>query len=316
MTLFFGLVCNACVRNQYTSKRDTIYSFWKSTWYPDLFWNLCHVNHLIGIIAVPLCFALITPHIQRLYHYIFFFNFSWWVVAPSIVVQDNYEHFLNVPGRHCRAFALIIVASSAAGPGPYRVATVAKVEAAASSAAAAAAKELEAAVAASAASGGGHTVTTVANCHARSDRDRDRGPPGGGASSKSRMACSANHSKGSGSGLGHGLIVGQPAWLQRKIHLRPQHRGVHLVTEEILRQVIVQCIIHDQLSWLLWRKVLLYYTLNIDLAAGIVAICRGSYAHSAPAYVGQPGHQRELGPRRERRHGNDAQPNRARRRAI
>ena len=52
-----------------------------------------------------------------------------------------------------------------------------------------------------------------------------------------RMACSANHSKGSGSGLGHGLIVGQPAWLQRKIHLRPQHRGVHLVTEEILRQV-------------------------------------------------------------------------------
>jgi hypothetical protein len=51
------------------------------------------------------------------------------------------------------------------------------------------------------------------------------------------MACSANHSKGSGSGMGQGLIVGQPAWLQRKIHLRPQHRGVHLVTEEILRQV-------------------------------------------------------------------------------
>ena len=37
--------------------------------------------------------------------------------------------------------------------------------------------------------------------------------------------------------MGQGLIVGQPAWLQRKIHLRPQHRGVHLVTEEILRQV-------------------------------------------------------------------------------
>ena len=67
---------------------------------------------------------------------------------------------------------------------------------------------------------------------------------GGSGSSRSRseraaagMACSANHSKGSGSGLGPGLIVGQPAWLQRKIHLRPQHRGVHLVTEEILRQV-------------------------------------------------------------------------------
>ena len=67
------------------------------------------------------------------------------------------------------------------------------------------------------------------------------GSAGGGSGHRSRdrrgMACSANHSKGSGSGLGHGLIVGQPAWLQRKIHLRPQHRGVHLVTEEILRQV-------------------------------------------------------------------------------
>lgn len=27
------------------------------------------------------------------------------------------------------------------------------------------------------------------------------------------------------------------AWFQRKINLRPQHRGVHLVTEEILRQM-------------------------------------------------------------------------------
>ena len=51
------------------------------------------------------------------------------------------------------------------------------------------------------------------------------------------MACSANHSKGSGSAVGAGLIMGQPGWLQRKINLRPQHRGVHLVTEEILRQV-------------------------------------------------------------------------------
>jgi len=73
------------------------------------------------------------------------------------------------------------------------------------------------------------------------------------------MACSANHSKvyskskglyccktipiclfqgsGGNSAVGAGLIVGQQAWLQQKIHLRPQHRGVHLVTEEILRQV-------------------------------------------------------------------------------
>ena len=55
------------------------------------------------------------------------------------------------------------------------------------------------------------------------------------------MACSASHSKGSGHGSAHGsgLIVGPNAWLQRKVHLRPQHRGVHLVTEEILRGVSI-----------------------------------------------------------------------------
>ena len=30
------------------------------------------------------------------------------------------------------------------------------------------------------------------------------------------------------------FIAGPNAWLKRKLHLRPQHRGVHLVTEEIL----------------------------------------------------------------------------------
>lgn len=33
-----------------------------------------------------------------------------------------------------------------------------------------------------------------------------------------------------------GIQLGS-AWFQRKINLRPQHRGVHLVTEEILRQM-------------------------------------------------------------------------------
>jgi len=33
-----------------------------------------------------------------------------------------------------------------------------------------------------------------------------------------------------------GIQIGS-AWFQRKINLRPQHRGVHLVTEEILKQV-------------------------------------------------------------------------------
>lgn len=33
-----------------------------------------------------------------------------------------------------------------------------------------------------------------------------------------------------------GIQIGS-AWFQRKLNLRPQHRGVHLVTEEILKQV-------------------------------------------------------------------------------
>ena len=65
------------------------------------------------------------------------------------------------------------------------------------------------------------------------------------------MACSANHSKGSGHGSAHGsgLIVGPNAWLQRKVHLRPQHRGVHLVTEEILRGVSVSNYIAPGWCW-------------------------------------------------------------------
>ena len=64
------------------------------------------------------------------------------------------------------------------------------------------------------------------------------------------MACSANHSKGSSatSALGAGIIVGQPAWLQRKINLRPQHRGVHVVTEEILRQVSPESTVENKLA--------------------------------------------------------------------
>lgn len=33
------------------------------------------------------------------------------------------------------------------------------------------------------------------------------------------------------------IIQTNSAWFQKKINLRPQHRGVHLVTEEILRQI-------------------------------------------------------------------------------
>ena len=47
------------------------------------------------------------------------------------------------------------------------------------------------------------------------------------------MASSNHRAAGSSAGV---LQIGS-AWFQRKINLRPQHRGVHLVTEEILRQM-------------------------------------------------------------------------------
>ncbi|XP_011192425.1 UPF0047 protein YjbQ [Zeugodacus cucurbitae] len=52
------------------------------------------------------------------------------------------------------------------------------------------------------------------------------------------MASSNHRGGGGGGGVGgsSGLQIGS-AWFQRKINLRPQHRGVHLVTEEILRQM-------------------------------------------------------------------------------
>lgn len=37
-----------------------------------------------------------------------------------------------------------------------------------------------------------------------------------------------------------GIQIGN-AWFQRKMNLRPQHRGIHLVTEEILRQMPELC---------------------------------------------------------------------------
>lgn len=73
------------------------------------------------------------------------------------------------------------------------------------------------------------------------ERERESGGGGGGGSAtshqhhphppdsyeKSHNMASSNH---------RGIQIGS-AWFQRKINLRPQHRGVHLVTEEILRQM-------------------------------------------------------------------------------
>ena len=86
------------------------------------------------------------------------------------------------------------------------------------------------------------------------------------------MACSANHSKGSGHGShsqhGSGLIVGPNAWLQRKVHLRPQHRGVHLVTEEILRGVSFQKKI---------TQIILLLIGNFDLNKSYYFVCPKHY---------------------------------------
>ena len=53
----------------------------------------------------------------------------------------------------------------------------------------------------------------------------------GGRSSSSSAAAGRDRSQASG------IIRSPSAWLQRKIHLRPQLRGVHLITDELLKQI-------------------------------------------------------------------------------
>lgn len=65
------------------------------------------------------------------------------------------------------------------------------------------------------------------------------GGGGGGGGGGKKAATPTTNSKdimASSSNRQIGLQIGS-AWFQRKINLRPQHRGVHLVTEEILRQI-------------------------------------------------------------------------------
>lgn len=92
-------------------------------------------------------------------------------------------------------------------------------------------------------SAGGRTGGGVGEAGAidREQRGESGGAGGGSATShqhhphhppessyeKSHNMASSNH---------RGIQIGS-AWFQRKINLRPQHRGVHLVTEEILRQM-------------------------------------------------------------------------------
>lgn len=75
------------------------------------------------------------------------------------------------------------------------------------------------------------------------ERERESGGGGGGGSATSHQhhphhppESSYEKSHNMASSNHRGIQIGS-AWFQRKINLRPQHRGVHLVTEEILRQM-------------------------------------------------------------------------------
>lgn len=91
------------------------------------------------------------------------------------------------------------------------------------------------------------------------------GSGGGGGHHRSRgrsgMACSANHSKGSGSGLGHGLIVGQPAWLEKNT-LEAAAPGRPPGDRR-----------------------------NFEIATGTVSVRRWTDAHTTPPHIGQSCHQ-------------------------
>lgn len=65
---------------------------------------------------------------------------------------------------------------------------------------------------------------------------RSKGGEGGGGSKKAATPTNSKDIMASSSNRQIGLQIGS-AWFQRKINLRPQHRGVHLVTEEILRTI-------------------------------------------------------------------------------
>ncbi|XP_065560409.1 UPF0047 protein YjbQ-like isoform X2 [Artemia franciscana] len=62
------------------------------------------------------------------------------------------------------------------------------------------------------------------------------GAKGKSTSKSSDMSVELN-AGGPGSSRGSTGVLFGSAWFQRKVNLRPQHRGVHLVTDEILKQV-------------------------------------------------------------------------------
>jgi len=76
----------------------------------------------------------------------------------------------------------------------------------------------------------GHQTRTKTSCSAPSQQNSRSPSAHRSVSAALRQASVLSSNDPSGSGL----TIGPSAWLKRKLHLRPQHRGVHLVTEEIL----------------------------------------------------------------------------------
>lgn len=93
----------------------------------------------------------------------------------------------------------------------------------------------------------------------RSSKSGEGGGGGGGFGKKAATPTNSKDIMASSSNRQVGLQIGS-AWFQRKINLRPQHRGVHLVTEEILRQIpelscfsVGLCHVQSKYSLLIFR---------------------------------------------------------------
>ena len=106
----------------------------------------------------------------------------------------------------------------------------------------------------------------------------------------------------SGDHSGSGLTIGPNAWLKRKLHLRPQHRGVHLVTEEILAglpelsqfQVSVAIIHNHSIVTLCYVQSLYTVTASDCTRKNLLAISRDH--NDSRNDVPQTARQRKQGP--------------------
>lgn len=69
--------------------------------------------------------------------------------------------------------------------------------------------------------------------------NRHVGTPQSGDSSKGSTdgGATSSHHHRSHRSSSSGIIKSNTGWFQRKINLRPAHRGCHLITDEIMKQI-------------------------------------------------------------------------------